>query len=484
MPPGSRTLRFKLAFWFVAIFFVIQSLMIGGVKMFRRGEVRRTVEGELQLHAQDLIENILSSEIGWDAVGIEPLIPSGSNIVLFAIRDDQGTLLTTWNAADPKLIPFAALHLIPAGTLSGVHGVVPADKAEKLTGEPGVLRLVTLPFRQDGKEYIFQAAVRDEVTLATLLGPYRELVSIGVPVGILAAAIAAWIIAGRALSPLARMSEVARDVSPTNLQERFQVGLTDNEIARLEAELNSAMERIEAGYRAQDQFLSNASHELKTPLAVLLTQAQVAKMGEPSVEKGYAFIDRAESLIARMSKLVESLLVLARAEIRTRPPQEAVAIVDVVLGCLQTCQLLAQQGSVSLSPQLTDSEEEDALTIPGDANLLQTMLENLVRNAISHSPRGSQVVIDVEDTEDEVTIAVRDEGPGVPAEYLEKIFDRFSRVPDKQVRRDGSGLGLAIAHRITQLHQGRIYAENNEGAGCTFHVALPKSRSAPEESSS
>lgn len=480
MPPKSRTLRFKLALWFVLVFVLIQAMTIGGVAFLRKDVVEGSLDAQLRRDAEDMIDNILAAEVDWRLDQIEPLLPADSRFEFFTVREESGGTLVCWNT-EPSQVPFSDLQRIPAGPLGAVHTPLHSERGLKLTGVAGELRMITIPFRQLGQQYYFQAAVRDERNLATLLGPFGDLVSMGIPVGILAAAIVGWLIVGKALSPIERISEAARDVSPTNLQERFEVGSSDDELSRLEEELNSALERIEAGYRAQDQFLANASHELKTPIAVLLTQAQVTKMGDRDTHKGYAFVDMTESMMKRLGQLVESLLLLARADIQTSPPTDPVAIVDVVLGCLQSCQLHAQQAHVSLAPNLLESDEENSLVVPGDVDLLQTMIENLVRNAIAHSPRGSRVAMDVSETDEVVSIAVRDQGPGIPGEYIERIFERFVQVPKQQDRRDGSGLGLAIASRITHLHQGDIRAENNAEAGCSFIVTLPKSRAPKEE---
>jgi two-component system OmpR family sensor kinase len=282
-----------------------------------------------------------------------------------------------------------------------------------------------------------------------------------------------------------QLSRAAREVSPKSLGERFDVPTTDREVARLESELNSALERLEAGYKAQDQFIANVSHELRTPVAVLLTQAQVAKMGERSLEKGYAFVDRAEQLLKRLGKVVESFLVLARADIEQGLAGDTVSVIDIVLGCLQSCKDVAEQNRVRLIPRFVDPDAEGLeLTIDGDAALLQTMLENLVRNAISHSPPDGEVALEAGRSESSLRLVVRDQGPGVPEEYRERIFERFVQVPEGSARRDGTGLGLAIANGIARLHGGSIGVENGAAAGCSFVVTLPAGRATARDAAS
>lgn len=473
MPNRARSLRFKLVAWFVLVFFLIQTTLVGAVVFFRREMIQRSLDNALTISAESMVDNIVTADIAWTPYDLQALVPKGSGFALYAVRDAEGTILVSSGFPTDRKLPFAEWESVPAGPIGGAHAMIGSHLAEELTGNSAPLRLFTLPFRRDEKLFFFQAAVRDQA-LERLLGPFFDLVLLGVPVGLLAAVIAAWVIAGRAVSPIRRLSVAARDVSPRRLSERFEVSTTDREVEGLESELNSALARLEAGYRAQDQFISNVSHELRTPVAVLLTQAQVAKMGERSLEKGYAFVDKSETLLKRLGKLVESFLVLARAELTEHPSKDPVSVIDIVLDCLHTCKDSADQKQVRLTSSFPDEECDDSEPdLVGDADLLQTMVENLVRNAIDHSPAGGDVALNVEYTEDTVRIIVRDVGPGIPEDYLDRIFDRFVQAPTSSNRTGSSGLGLAIANGVAKLHGGTIRVTNNIGAGCTFVVTLP-----------
>ncbi len=474
MPSRARSLRFKLALWFVLVFFLIQAVLMGGIAVFRRDVISRSSDDSLTNSASSMVDSILNAETEWTEELLVGSVPHESGFVLTALRDEDGYVLTSSGITDLELLRFTPSEWIPAGPIGSAHSTVRGDRAEALVGEPHDLRLITLPFRYEGKLYFFQAAVRDRLW-ESLLGPFLELAAIGVPVGVLAAAIAAWIIAGRAVAPLNRLTQAARGVSPENLNERFKISSTDEEIGRLQAELNSALERLEEGYRAQDQFISNVSHELRTPIAVLMTQAQVAKMGDRSIEKGYGFVKSSERSMQRLGKIVESFLVLARADFTQSRPTDDVELIDVVLDCVQSCQVLAEQHEVRLIPNFVGVDDSSTgLVVKGDAELLQTMLENLVRNAISHSSPGDQVELVAENNSSSVRLVVCDSGPGIPDEFLVRVFDRYVRTPDGVSRRDGLGLGLAIAHRIAMLHQGTIAVTNNEERGCSFEVSFPK----------
>jgi len=469
----ARSLRFKLALWFVAVFTLIQVTLVGGVVLFRRETIRRSLEDSLTTSAGAMVDNILAAEADWNSDQLSALVPAGAEFELYAVRDHVGRALVSWRVADVDRLPFSTREAIPAGPVGGVHTTIGVDRAQELTGERIRLHLITLPFRSAGQLFFFQAAVRDEA-LQRLLGPFRDLVAIGVPIGILAALIAAWVLGGRVVAPLERIAKAARRVSPARLNERFEIPTTDEEVARMEVELNSALERLEAGYRAQDQFISNVSHELRTPIAVLLAQAQVAKMGERNPHKAYAFVEATESLMKRFGALLESFLLLARADLTRDRPPDPVSVFDVVLGCVHSCKQAAEQRSVRLVPTLADRDgQQESLAIEGDAELLQAMVENLVHNAIRHSPPGEQVAIDVDFMADSVRIVVRDHGPGIPEEILERVFERFVKGAEPGAAGNGAGLGLAIAKGIVQLHRGTIEACNLPGGGCSFTVVLP-----------
>jgi signal transduction histidine kinase len=488
MPYRARSLRFKLVAWFALVFFLIQTTLFAAVVYFRRGMITSSLDSALTSSAEAMIDNILADEIPVDSEAVHALVPKGANFEFYVIRDEAGEVLASNGIPEDIDWPLTDREKVPAGPLGGVNSMLGPKLAEELTGSTERLRMITLPFRSKEQSYYFQAAARDQV-LERLLGPFMDLVVIGVPIGVLAAILAAWLIAGRAVAPIQKLSKAARDVSPRRMSERFEVETTDREVEGLESELNQALERLENGYRAQDQFISNVSHELRTPVAVLLTHAQVAKMGDRSLDKGYAFVDKAEGLLKRLGKVVESFLVLARSELTEHPTTDSVSLVDLVLSCLHSCKDLADQNQVRLTSSFPDSEDGSDRELQGDADLLQTMIENLVRNAISHSPAGSDVALDVEYTHDEVRILVRDAGPGIPEDYIDRIFDRFVQAPDGSKRADGSGLGLAISQGIAKLHDGKVGVTNNTGAGCTFVVSLPlddapadDSESAPRES--
>lgn len=469
--PTTRSLRFKLALWFWLAFLTIEALIVGGSLAFRRESNERAQREELEGDAAAMIDNILTTRAELSADALLELVPASLDVAFFAVRGPDGAELATWNVPSDADLPISEWELVPAGPVGAVFRAYDAERAAELTGDDRPLRMITLPFRYRQELYYLQVAEHD-TPLDRHLGPFLGLVLIGVPIGLGVAWLAAWIIGGRAVRPFESLSRTAQGVSPASLDERFRTASSDVEVQRLETELNSALERLQAGYEAQREFIANVSHELKTPIAVLLTEAQVAALEEPDAEPR-GFTRRVESEMRRLGRLVESLLVLARAELEVDRPDEPVSLRDVVVDAVRRTGPLAESRGVGLAVQFEGFEEEEAddPLVAGDAELLEAMVENLVRNAVRFSPPAQTVDVGVARRADSLEVVVRDRGPGVSPEDRERVFERFQRGPDGG-REPGSGLGLAIARRVARLHGGRLRLLDTD-VGATFAVELP-----------
>jgi signal transduction histidine kinase len=180
--------------------------------------------------------------------------------------------------------------------------------------------------------------------------------------------------------------------------------------------------------------------------------------------------------------VVESFLVLARiGHGKELVRRERLPVNDVVLEAAEHCAALSRHHEVPLVTLLhLAAEGESELEIEGDPELLRTMLENLVRNALRFSPRGEAVDLRVTCTKDRASIHVRDRGPGIPREHIERVFDRFYQIAEQQTGPRGSGLGLAIAKSVAELHHGTISVHNCADRGAEFEVLLPLCKPAPQ----
>ncbi len=328
-----------------------------------------------------------------------------------------------------------------------------------------------------------------------------RLVGIGTFAALIGGVLAAWVIGGVALEPLRRITEAARAMAPERIEatrvEMPEVGVEVNE-ARLE--LNRALDRIEAGYQSQERFISNVSHELKTPIAVLLTEARRLQLQERSAAELSGFVGDVADQMARLGKIVESFLTLARIDYEERLRKfEDFWFHDLLLEAVRRTRAQAQTHGVHVDLELPEGTDYFDRPSWGDPELISSAVENLIRNAIRFAPADSSVRVSLE-PDPAVTapiiegepaepsrpgarVSVSDEGPGMPEALLSTVFEPFKQAESEEGTGRGTGLGLAIAHRVTTLHKGSIRALNRpcdgeiegrgEPAGCTVEVALP-----------
>ena len=267
-----------------------------------------------------------------------------------------------------------------------------------------------------------------------------------------------------------RLDEViagAARMTGERLDERLAISPNDDALDRLSIALNGALDRVENGVAAQRQFAADASHELRTPLAVISTNLEVARRKQREPAHWERVADETLAEVRRMHQLVDKLLVLARtgeAGLKHAPTDlRALASVAVDRGAV----IAGERGvKVELAPGVEVRAELDA-------DAVAIVIDNLLRNAIDHSPKGETITVRVEPG---AKLVVEDRGPGVPTELRERIFQPFARGKHQVTDRaagTGTGLGLAICKRIVAGHRGTIAVEDRGGGGARFVVTLP-----------
>lgn len=306
-------------------------------------------------------------------------------------------------------------------------------------------------------------------TLRTL----RLLFMAGLGFGLLIAAVGAYILSGRSLRPLTGITNTARRIgSSRDLSERLELPSSNDEVQDLVETFNSMLDRLDDAFTAERRFVSDASHELRTPLTALRGNAEILlrqiEMGSVDYTDAVEILTDIRDESERMGRLVQNLLTLARADVGWRPDLGPVQLDQIVLDSAR----LATR--ISSTHQL-DVEIEDEVDVIGNADQLKQLLLILLDNAFTYTPDGSAVSLVVTPHDDKVEILVHDSGPGIPAEQLERIFDRFFRGEAARDRRAaGAGLGLAIARWIVDCHNGTIDATSVVGVGTTVIVTLPR----------
>src|SRR6266480_3457450 len=294
-----------------------------------------------------------------------------------------------------------------------------------------------------------------------------------VPLIIVAAGIGAFLFLGRTQWQLAQITtEVAAITDGRSLHRRLALGEETTEFANLVTTLNAMISRLETSFAGLRRFTADASHELKTPLAVLRADVERAMTETASQNERMVALEEALQEVRRMTDLVESLLTLARAdEGRFDLHREPVELLPLVQEVYETALILGEAQGVTVNLPFTVD-----VVVMGDRTRLRQLFLNLVTNAIKYTPAGGKVELGVGRHPDNVTFAVRDTGIGISAADFPHIFERFwrvDRVRSRMSERGGFGLGLAISQWIAKAHGGSLTASSRLGRGSLFTVTLP-----------
>jgi signal transduction histidine kinase len=303
--------------------------------------------------------------------------------------------------------------------------------------------------------------------VAVLLGPQIQAVEGVVRVGAVVlgsifvlASVVAWLAAGEVLRPVRLVTEAAQEISESDLSQRIPVD-GDDEVAQLARTFNEMLERLEEAFETQRQFVDDAGHELRTPITVI--RGQLELMSDDPVERKET-IDLVTDELDRMSRIVEDLLALARSEqpdfIETRP-------IDLV----EFLEELSMKASALAGVEVPVVASNPGV-FEGDRQRLTQAVMNLTRNAFEHGPQGVEVGIGGLTDATETRIWVSDDGPGIPPEVQERLFERFYRGRQGRRTTQGAGLGLAIVRAIAEGHNGSVELESGP-SGATFSIVLP-----------
>jgi two-component system, OmpR family, sensor kinase len=277
-----------------------------------------------------------------------------------------------------------------------------------------------------------------------------------------------WWFVGRSLRPIAEISSTAVKISAGDLSQRINVAEAESELGELAAVLNSTFARLETAFAQQKQFASDAAHELRTPVTVILTQTQLALSREREAADYKQTIEACQRAAQRMRKLIESLLELARFDagqevLRRLPFDFAGTVADSV----ELVQTLAEEKKVKISSDLAPLE------ITGDSGRLAQVVTNLLTNAIQHNQPEGEVLVKLEAQGGLAVLEISDTGNGIAPEDLPRVFERFYRADQSRTGNGNSGLGLSICKAIVEAHGGTIEVASQENAGTTFTVRLP-----------
>jgi heavy metal sensor kinase len=457
------SIRARLTAWFAAVLAAVLVLVSAVTWWALRDSMGDTIDGNLTTRVEAIARFLGApgtsqsfEELREDLREYVALDP-GWNLI--RIRDVRGELLYRSEAFDA-----AAIRTSPAVAAEQP----PAFDDVVMRGRP--VRLLTSRILVRGQAFV--------VDVAWPVGEFREVMAqfslailLAIPAGILAAAAGGYWMSRRALAPVDRLAGAALAITASRLDQRLDVPRTGDELQRLAETLNDMLSRLEAAFSETTRFTADASHELRTPVSIIRTTAEVAlrraRGGDEYREALEGILREAE----RTSTLVQDLLTLTRADAGVDTLRRESVDLAARLGALDTrFRALAEGRGLDLVVDVPDG----ALVVLGDAAGLDRLMLILVDNALKYTPAPGSVRVRLGQGEGQAVIDVEDTGIGIAAADQPQVFDRFFRA-DKARSRDagGAGLGLPIARWIAERHGGRITIHSGAGEGCRVRVDLP-----------
>lgn len=387
------------------------------------------------------------------------VVPVDDDDVLVQVLDASGVVV----AGSPGLSARPMAPVLPSSDLTArvrtVETVVAPDGDEPH-------RLLALPVRTGPEDYVVLVAVPlDEAEES--IEDLRRALALGVPVVVALLVAVTWVLVGRALRPVDVLRRQAAELSGTAPDQRLQVPPGRDELARLATTFNDLLDRVEEATGRQREFVADAAHEIRSPLAALRAQLEVAQLQAtgPDAARAAWRADLTDMVqdAARLSRLVDDLLRLARLDSGAGPVLDPVDLDDLVLESVRRARAT---GRVPV-----DAAGVQAARVAGEEDALSRVVDNLLDNATRHAR--SAVTVRLSTSGREAVLEVHDDGPGIPVEARERVFDRFVRLDEARSRDvGGSGLGLAIVRDVVRQHGGRVAVEG-AGSGTSVVARLP-----------
>ncbi len=453
--------RVLLTAWFaLAVLAIVTPLVLAMLALEWRGAVaglNHHLDEDAAVAAQ--LIRVTPAGLAWSYAGrMDPGYDAGPERWV-EVFDTRGRVLFTRGAARRPEVR-QALPAVESGR----------DRFTTATTAGGArVRLRTVRRTIDGQPLVIRVArsedeIRDDWTRLAIT------FAVVIPFAVAMAAVAGYGVAGRALAPVTRVTERARQISAERLGERLPVENPHDELGELAQVFNATFERLESSFARLRRFTADASHELRTPLTAIRSVGEVALRGARTPE---AYRDAIGSMLEeadRLTRLVGSLLLLARLEDRqiqiTRMPVDLAALGAAVVAQLA---VLAEEKGITL--RMTGA---GPVTVVADGDMVHQAVVNVVDNAIKFTPPGGTVTVTASRQNGQGELEVADEGPGIPPEDAPLIFDRFYRVDTGRTREaGGTGLGLAIALGAVRANGGRLDVWPRETGGSRFVIALP-----------
>jgi two-component system OmpR family sensor kinase len=457
IPCRRPSLRLKIT----AVFATAMALLLAGLGLFVYSRFEagldRSLNQSLRSRTNDVRALVMQADTGLADAGSRSLASAGGGFAQILKMD--GRVLD----ATPS---------IPRRSLLSAADVARASSREVLmtsrylAAVRGTARLLASPADAQGQRLVIVVgmSLHDR---ASALSDLRAVMLVGGPLALLVAAMLGYGALALSLRSVETMRREARKLSVTKPGQRLPVPRARDELSRLAETLNAMLARNEAAFQRERRFVADASHELRSPLAILRAELEVALTGEGSASELRAAVVSAMEETDRLSQLAADLLTLAQVDEGKLPIEPATVAVKESFDRIRD--RFSQRSA--LTDRMVLASAPDELTVWGDPLRIEQALSNLVDNALRYGQ--GDVVLSAERRSDSVELHVADSGPGFFPEFLDVAFERFSRSDDGRTS-DGTGLGLSIVQSIARAHGGEAHIANRPGGGADVSLSLPQ----------
>jgi heavy metal sensor kinase len=489
-----ESVRVRLTLWYTsALALVLVALSLATYFILRRSTAHRA-DGNIAEISEAFLTTLqaeMKDEEGANEVkdaAQEAMIEHRFRDQIYVIFDSRGQLLLT-SSDSPFTNSSPGLKTDEILASDSFRSLVNAASHESrvfqnVAGHRGGYRGYARHFQVKGDLYLL-VVLQSRHSQQEMLEEIATTFEWAIPISLLLASAGGYFLARKSLAPVVGMSTQAGRISAANLHERLPVQNAKDELGHLASSFNSLLDRLDESFERQRRFMADASHELRTPVAILRGEADVALSREERPAEEYReslTVLRDES--QRLTHIVEDLFTLTRADAGQYPlTRRDFYLEELVADCARTTRALALAKKVSIHCSMAEE-----LPIHADEGLLRRMVLNLLDNAIKYTPEGGKISIECRRAGNEYAVSVTDTGTGIPLDLQPRIFERFFRVDKARSRSDGdtvgtgAGLGLSIARWIAEAHEGRLELVRSDASGSTFTVFLRASASNSSDS--
>lgn len=443
------TIRYKITIWYTILFVALLGIISPYIYISMNKVMNKDAESLIKIHIAQVLSNI---EV--DNGVIKPMQAGELNT-------DGQTYTTIF---DNKNSIIVSNSKFPQKELKPIY-----NKVRIIDSSDGKLMMYDKPISEGNKIIAYIRAYRSLKNISSTLNLLKMLMFISLPIYIVIASIGGLFLAGKALKPIDKITKVAEEISQGELTGRLNMPLIDDEVGRLSKTFDTMLDRLEEAFSRERQFTADASHELRTPVAVISAQAEEALTYNNSIDEYKESMEVILKKSKKMAQLISQLLMLTRSdEGKHKFNFEVINLSNLLIDVAGGIKNIADNSRIDLILDI-----KPAVSIKVDQTLITRMIINLMDNAIKYSKKDSNesrwIKLILCEENKLIKIIVEDNGIGIAHEDVKNIFKRFYRA-DKSRSTNGTGLGLSIVKRIVDMHNGKILVQSTIGIGTKFEI--------------